>query len=89
MGATPIRGWWSEECQKNWSPFLGQPSLRWLYSPASGGVVDQHGAGMAERRTWDPALCGGTQLVPVPNTAGHFLGIGHGFDPLPGGGRRY
>jgi hypothetical protein len=105
--ATPVRGWWSRECQKNWSPFLGLPVARWLYSPIGGGVVDRAGGGMPAARAFSPELCGGTQLVPVsgdrisalfsggvaqPGEAAScetFLGLGHGYDPLPDGGRRY
>jgi hypothetical protein len=85
--ATPLRGWWSEACQKNWAPILGMSSARWLYSPLGGGVVDKVGGGMPTARPFSLALCGGTQLVPTsPET---FLGLGHGYDPRPNGGRFY
>jgi hypothetical protein len=103
--ATPLRGWWSDQCQKNWSPILGLPSARWLHSPIGGGVVDKVGVGAPEPRAFSPTLCGGTQLVPVrlssdpdpdpdpvpvPDLSpSHFLGLAHGYDPLPDGGRHY
>jgi hypothetical protein len=90
----PMRGWWSDECQKNWMPFLGVPSATWLHSPLGGGVVNKVGEGAPQARVFSSQLCGGTQLVPVDLAARSqgpiaFLGLGHGYNPLDGGGRLY
>ena len=85
--ATAVRGWWSDDCQKNWAPYLGLPVSRWLHSPSGGGVVDRAGGGAPAPRAFSPSLCGGTQLVPIGED--RFLGLGHSYDPLDGGGRLY
>lgn len=49
--ATPLRGSWSTQHQKNWSPFQGEPEPRMLYSPLDGGIHDLSGRLVA---THDP-----------------------------------
>ncbi len=43
VAATPLRGSWSNQHQKNWSPFQGESMPRILYSPLDGGVHDRSG----------------------------------------------
>lgn len=43
VGATPLRGAWSSDHQKNWTPFDGAPAPRLLYSIERGGIHDRSG----------------------------------------------
>jgi hypothetical protein len=83
----PVRGWWSDECQKNWMPFLGVPSATWLHSPLGGGVVNKVGEGAPQARVFSSQLCGGTQLVPVDQLfqlfAPHFGGTARSSEAGP------
>lgn len=96
--ATPLRGTWSNQHQKNWSPFQGSRSpLKILYSPLDGGVHDPGGrivathlpptldeAGVAFERAPDPVE---SLEPPLPSNLKHGaieVGLSRRVPPIPG-----